>query len=93
MFICELVNIEIIVLWSWRMFINDIFSNGGPARGNNELWRETKISDNVSIGSNATILPVKITKGSVIGAGSVVTKDIKIKGVYVGNPARLIRKL
>lgn len=93
-FICELVNIgDNCFVGHGVMFINDIFSNGGPARGNNELWRETKISDNVSIGSNATILPVKITKGSVIGAGSVVTKDIKIKGVYVGNPARLIRKL
>ena len=79
-FICELVNIgDNCFVGHGVMFINDIFSNGGPARGNNELWRETKIYDNVSIGSNATILPVKITKGSVIGAGSVVTKDIKIK--------------
>ena len=38
-------------------------------------------------------IPVKIAQGSVIGAGSVVTKDIEIKGIYAGNPARLIRKL
>ena len=63
------------------------------AGGDKELWRTTIISNNVSIGSNATILPVKIAQGSVIGAGSVVTKDIKIKGIYAGNPARLIRKL
>ena len=50
-------------------------------------------SNNVLIGSNATILPVNICKGAVIGAGSVVTKDIKIKGIYAGNPAKLIRKL
>ena len=48
---------------------------------------------NVSIGSNSTILPVKIAQGSVIGAGFVVTKDIEIKGIYAGNPARLIRTL
>ena len=75
------------------MFINDLFSEGRPAGGNKELWRKTKISNNVSIGSNATILPVKIAQGAVIGAGSVVTKDIKRKGIYAGNPARLIRKL
>jgi acetyltransferase-like isoleucine patch superfamily enzyme len=39
-------------------------------------WKETKIGNNVSIGTNATILPVKITDNVVIGAGSVVTKDI-----------------
>jgi acetyltransferase-like isoleucine patch superfamily enzyme len=75
------------------MFINDLFSEGRPAGGNKELWKTTKIYNNVSIGSNATILPVKIAQGSVIGAGSVVTKDIEIKGIYAGNPARLIRKL
>ena len=45
------------------------------------------------IGSNSTILPVKICSGTVIGAGSVVTKDIDIKGTYAGNPAKLLRKL
>jgi acetyltransferase-like isoleucine patch superfamily enzyme len=38
-------------------------------------------------------LPVRIKAGSVVGAGSVVTKDLKIKGIYAGNPAKLIRKL
>ena len=52
----------------------------------------TTIEDNVIIGSNSTILPVKICSGTVIGAGSVVTKDIKIKGTYAGNPAKLLRK-
>ena len=57
------------------------------------MWRETKIGNNVSIGSNATILPVSICDGVVIGAGSVVTKDITKKGIYAGNPARLIREI
>ena len=93
-FICELVHIgNNCFVGHGVMFINDLFSQGRPAGGNNKLWRSTKISNNVSIGSNATILPVKITQGSVIGAGSVVTKDIEIKGIYAGNPARLIRKL
>ena len=93
-FICELVNIGAnCFIGHGVMFINDLFSEGRPAGGNKELWTATKICDNVSIGSNATILPVKITQGSVIGAGSVVTKDVKIKGIYAGNPARLIRKL
>ena len=93
-FICELVEIgNNCFIGHGVMFINDLFSEGRPAGGNKELWEKTKISNNVSIGSNATILPVNITQGSVIGAGSVVTKDIEIKGIYAGNPARLIRKL
>lgn len=70
------------------MFINDNFSRGGPARGNKDLWRETNVGDRVSIGSNATILPVSICSDVVIGAGAVVTKDIAQPGTYYGNPAR-----
>ena len=93
-FICEFVEIgNNCFIGHGVVFINDLFSEGRPAGGEKELWRTTKISNNVSIGSNATILPVKIAQGSVIGAGSVVTKDIEIKGIYAGNPARLIRKL
>lgn len=91
-FICELVEIgKDCFIAHGVMFINDLFSNGGPARGRKELWKNTKIGNNVSIGSNATILPVKICDNVVIGAGSVVTKDICEQGVYVGNPIRKIR--
>lgn len=93
-FICELVEIgKDCFIGHGVMFINDTFAKGGPARGDKALWKQTKIGDNVSIGSNATILPVTVCNNVVIGAGSVVTKDIKDPGVYVGNPARLIKKL
>ena len=70
------------------MFINDTFSIGAPAGGNKELWKDTIVGDRVSIGSNATILPVNICDDVVIGAGAVVTKDITMAGVYAGNPAK-----
>ena len=93
-FVCELVSIGAdCFIGHGVMFINDSFSAGGPAGGVRELWRETRISDRVSIGSNATILPVSICSGVVIGAGSVVTRDIVEPGVYAGNPARLIRRI
>jgi len=88
-FICELVTIgEDCFVGHGVMFVNDTFSIGGPARGNRELWRETMIGNRVSIGSNATIMPVRITDDVVIGAGSVVTRDITTSGTYAGNPAR-----
>ncbi len=91
-FICEMVEIgKDCFIGHGVMFINDIFAKGGPARGDKSLWRRTKIGDNVSIGSNVTILPVHICDHVVIGAGSVVTKDINEPGVYAGNPARLLK--
>lgn len=93
-FICELVEIgEDCFIGHGVMFINDTFETGGPAGGNKELWKSTHIGDNVSIGSNATILPVAICNNVVIGAGAVVTKNIETAGVYAGSPARLIREL
>ena len=92
-FICELVTIgDDCFIGHGVMFINDLFEDGGPARGDKTKWKSTQIGNNVSIGSNATILPVKICDGCVIGAGAVVTKNITEPGVYVGNPARLLRK-
>ncbi|MCU7494817.1 MAG: N-acetyltransferase [Ignavibacteria bacterium] len=90
-FICELVTIgRDCFISHGAMFINDTFRKGGPARGNRSLWKSTSIGNNVSIGTNATIMPVTITDNVVIGAGSVVTKDILEPGIYAGNPARKI---
>jgi acetyltransferase-like isoleucine patch superfamily enzyme len=91
-FVCELVEIgDDCVIAHGVMFINDVFRTGGPARGNKALWESTRIGNRVSIGSNATILPVAICDDVVIGAGSVVTRDIKEPGIYAGNPARRLR--
>jgi acetyltransferase-like isoleucine patch superfamily enzyme len=93
-FICEFVTIgDNCFIGHGVMFINDLFDSGGPAGGDKTKWKSTAIGNDVSIGSNATILPVSICDGVVIGAGAVVTKDINQKGIYAGNPARLMRSL
>lgn len=92
-FICNLVTIgKECFIGHGVMFTNDLFKDGKIINDEKNFF-PTIISDNVIIGSNATILPVKICSGTVIGAGSVVTKDIDVKGTYAGNPARLLRKL
>jgi acetyltransferase-like isoleucine patch superfamily enzyme len=93
-FICELVTIgSNCFIGHGVMFINDLFAKGGPAQGDKSLWKSTKIGNKVSIGSNATILPVTICDNTVIGAGAVVTKNIEKAGIYAGNPAKLIKEL
>jgi acetyltransferase-like isoleucine patch superfamily enzyme len=92
-FICELVTIgDDCFISHGAMFINDAFVSGGPT-ADRQLWRSTKLGDCVSIGTNATILPVTICDRVVVGAAAVVTKDITVPGFYVGNPARLLRRL
>jgi acetyltransferase-like isoleucine patch superfamily enzyme len=93
-FVCDLVTIgSDCFIGHGVVFINDMFAHGGPARGDRSLYRATTIGDHVSIGSNATILPVNICDHVVIGAGSVVTKHINKPGIYAGNPAKFIRPL
>lgn len=93
-FICELVSIgHDCFIGHGVMFINDVFSSGGPARGDKSKWKSTLIGNHVSLGSNATILPVSICDHVVVGAGAVVTKDITEPGIYAGNPAKKIRSL
>lgn len=90
-FVCELVTIHNnCFIGHGVMFINDKFKSGKPAGGSRENWQPTNIGNNVSIGSNATILPVNICDDVVIGAGSVVTKSITEPGVYAGCPAKKI---
>lgn len=92
-FICEYVTVgERCFIGHGVMFANDMFREGKP-NPDRESWGRIVIGNDVSIGSGATILAVTICDGAVIGAGSVVTKSISVKGVYAGNPARLLRQL
>ena len=92
-FICEYVSIgERCFIGHGVMFANDMFRDGKPNADRNS-WGRITVGNDVSIGSGATILAVFICDGVVIGAGSVVTKSITEKGVYAGNPARLLRRL
>lgn len=72
------------------MFTNDTFNSDLI-----ENWKmkETVVGDRVRIGSNSTILPVKIGNNVIIGAGSVVTKDLPDNSVAYGNPAKIIRQI
>jgi len=90
-FICECVSIgDDCFIGHGVMFTNDKFSSGSPAGGDRSKWQATIIGNHVSIGSNATLLPVRICDHVVIGAGAVVTKDITESGIYAGNPAKRI---
>ena len=93
-FICELTTIgNNCFIGHGVMFINDRFKSGGPTFDQRELWAPTFIGNNVTIGSNATILPVSICDRVVIGAGCVVTEDITKSGFYAGSPARMTRPM
>ncbi|MDA7583354.1 N-acetyltransferase [Candidatus Pelagibacter sp.] len=92
-YICEKVEIgKNCFVGHGVMFTNDKFSDGKINFNNNE-WLKTVVEDNVLIGSNATILPVNICSNVVIGSGAVVTKDIKKKGIYAGNPAKFLKDI
>jgi acetyltransferase-like isoleucine patch superfamily enzyme len=92
-FICEYATVGCrCFIGHGVMFANDMFRDGKPNADSNS-WGRITIGNDVSIGSGATILAVSICDGTVIGAGSVVTKSIIEKGVYAGNPARLLRRL
>lgn len=93
-FICDLVTIgDDCFISHGAKFVNDMFHVGGPARGDRSLYKDTVLGNNVTIGTNATVLTVSICDQVVVGAGSVVTKDITKSGIYAGNPAKLIREL
>jgi len=72
-------------------FTNDMYPRSKKHRAE---YSKTLIKKGASIGANATILPgITIGNNSIIGAGSVVTKDVPDNVIVSGNPARIIRKI
>jgi acetyltransferase-like isoleucine patch superfamily enzyme len=70
---------------------NDIFPEL-PVEDWSARFRETLIEDNVSIGANSTIIcGIRLGKGCMVGAGSVVTKSVSSNVIVVGNPAKHLR--
>jgi acetyltransferase-like isoleucine patch superfamily enzyme len=69
------------------MFTNDTFSDG-TVHYDEKDWGKTTVGNRVLIGSNATLMPVTVCDGAIIGAGAVVTRDITEPGKYVGAPAK-----
>ena len=97
-FICEGVHIADNVFIGHNVtFINDKFpratnEDGAPQTEADWACIETKIEEGASVGSSATILcGITIGKKAIIGAGSVVTKNVPEKAVVAGNPARIIK--
>jgi acetyltransferase-like isoleucine patch superfamily enzyme len=87
-FICSNVSIgEDCFIGHGVMFTNDKFIN----RKLSKDFLKTVVGNKVYIGSNTTILPVSICDDVVIGAGSVVTKNIIEPGTYAGNPAKRLK--
>lgn len=75
---------------------NVAFTNDLYPKSRNKDWKllHTKVCKGASIGANVTILPgITIGENALIGAGSVVTKDVPANTIWVGNPARFVKNL
>lgn len=91
-FICSNVSIgENCFVGHGVCFVNDKFK-GSKLQRNKKKFLKTKVGSGVLIGSNSTILPITIHSKAVIGAGSVVTKNCLKKKIYLGNPAKEMKK-
>lgn len=99
-FICEGVTIEDEVFIGHNVtFINDRFpraanTNGSLQTDEDWLMETTIVKKGASIGSSVTILcGVSIGEGAIVGAGSVVTKNVEANQIVAGNPAKVLRKI
>jgi acetyltransferase-like isoleucine patch superfamily enzyme len=99
-FICEGVHIEDNVFVGHNVtFINDRFPRATNADGSMQTdadWHveKTKVCKGASLGSSVTILcGVTIGENAIVGAGSVVTKDVAANTIVAGNPAKVIKKV
>lgn len=99
-FLCEGVYIEDnVFIGHGVMFTNDLFPRATNSDGSQQTetdWKviETHVKKGASIGSNATILcGITIGENALIGAGSVVTKDVSANTIVAGNPARVIKTI
>jgi acetyltransferase-like isoleucine patch superfamily enzyme len=86
-FLCSKVDVgDDVFISHGSKFINDEY----PPSGDESAWESTQVRDNATIGTNATLLPVEIGAGALVGAGAVVVEDVPANAIVVGNPAEVI---